>query len=256
MENHEKFSLLVSGCIRRLPFAIPTDVLNIVNYYAWPVSTRSMNHIAATHLVGQIINDFIIDARNKCTNFQNDINRNINDEFNILKYIYVKGGALRDCHLLRNIKDIDIVVDIHQLTKLHLSHLQKYHKDGNIDNNCPFWQHFLNKFSFFKLKNNSGIIDRKITKYKRRGKRIYRKNIEPFNKIVARLFRYEDYIIRSDYLFNVKFIVEKILKQSKKYKDNINTTTQWYDRNYVVVINDVHYKGMYVTLTANVNGLV
>ena len=256
LENHEKFELLVSGYIRLLPFLIPTDILNIINYYALPLPKRSMNHIAATHFVAKIINDWVTDAMEKCENFQEaSVNSNNNnnkmhthdDEFNMLKYIYVKGGALRDCHLLRNIKDIDIVVDIHQLTKLHLSHLQKYHNDGNVDSNCPFWKHFLNKFHYYGfLYSYGGIINRRIQRYTRGRRTRITKEILPNNKIAAKLFRYEDFIVRSDYLFNVKFIVETVLQRAPKYRYNIRSSTQWYDRNYVVTIKDVHYKGMCV----------
>ena len=239
LENSEKFSLLFDGYMRLLSNSfengkyIGADIQKMIYYYAWPISIKSMNCIASTHLLGNIINDFLNDESNKCES---------NDTNFFLQCIYVKGGALRDSLLLRDIKDVDMGIDIHQLSKLYLKHLQLYHSDmeKNKSTKCVFWRHYLNKFNRRHISDNErersrDAFVRKIftrSQYMSYGYMQWRNSLENFargamrgvekdKKLAALLYNYEQYTSHSDYLLDIDFLVYKILKESDEYGDDI-----------------------------------
>ena len=215
--DNEMFSLLVDGYFRMQALNIPNDIQSVISQFACPLSDRSMAQIAGTHLIARLIVDFMNDPSNQCEhlNYQNKntmptTNNNnkvhIDDEINILKHIYIRGGALRDCYLLRDINDVDISVDIHEVTKLYLAHLKKYH---TYTSKCKNTYNFNSKCIFFRL-------------YLKKMRQV--RTVEPgstfgYNNIVYStddsdfddILNFEDYIGSCDYIINSRFIVENIL---------------------------------------------
>jgi len=66
----------------------------------------------------------------------------------LLDHVIIVGGFCRDVLLGRAVNDIDIVINLRELTKLQTNHLKKYHsthKEQDMDCRCVYWQRFLNK---------------------------------------------------------------------------------------------------------------
>eukprot|EP01083_Nonionella_stella_P199163 730533_1 len=101
LEENEKIIFLISGYIRELHTSlssqVPEDINKTIVSYSWTISKHSMQRIAAAHLISSTINEYMNNQENTCE-------ASSNNDLDILKYIYVRGGALRDCHLLRKKK--------------------------------------------------------------------------------------------------------------------------------------------------------
>jgi len=68
----------------------------------------------------------------------------------LLDHVIIVGGFCRDILLNRPVNDIDIVINLRELTKLQTNHLKKYHsKSSEQDMNCRcvYWQRYLNKLN-------------------------------------------------------------------------------------------------------------
>lgn len=66
----------------------------------------------------------------------------------LLDHVIIVGGFCRDILLNRAVNDIDIVINLRELTKLQTNHLKKYHSKSNeqdINCRCVYWQRYLNK---------------------------------------------------------------------------------------------------------------
>eukprot|EP01084_Bolivina_argentea_P302391 521939_1 len=98
--------------------------------------------IATAHLLSRIIYEFFQNPQNSCDIGTIDIHA-------ILDNILILGGAPRDYLLQRDINDIDIHVNIRELTKIQKLHLKKYHSNVHIDevndSKCILWRLYLNK---------------------------------------------------------------------------------------------------------------
>eukprot|EP01084_Bolivina_argentea_P300098 517358_1 len=143
----DRLEYLVYGYINDMGnMLICNDIIYMIHMYCsitWILPEYSMKCIAATHLVASRIYQYLNDERNRCE-FNHELSKDV------LKYIYVRGGAPRDCCLLRKIKDIDVVVDINTLNKKYLHHLKTYHSNFDHVNktNCIFYRHYLNQFDW------------------------------------------------------------------------------------------------------------
>eukprot|EP01084_Bolivina_argentea_P300097 517357_1 len=140
----DRLEYLVYGYINDMGnMLICNDIIYMIHMYCsitWILPEYSMKCIAATHLVASRIYQYLNDERNRCE-FNHELSKDV------LKYIYVRGGAPRDCCLLRKIKDIDVVVDINTLNKKYLHHLKTYHTNSsNMHTSCAFYRHYLNQF--------------------------------------------------------------------------------------------------------------
>eukprot|EP01084_Bolivina_argentea_P086339 156054_1 len=204
--------LLTYGYIRNENISkIPQEIAQIINLFSSNITSHSMNLIAATHLFASVINDFMNHSDNKC-----EFVNNSHDELNILSHIFVRGGACRDSLLSRNIKDIDIVVNIHELSQAYLYHLQKYH--SNIKNQsknckCIFWRHYLNKYKRKKK-------DKQNKKFPIH--HFYGAHPEDIkDKNVIKILEFEQLIVDCNYLLNAKFIA-KIIDKNMKFKNKIS----------------------------------
>eukprot|EP01084_Bolivina_argentea_P266594 452200_1 len=139
-----------------MQLSICNDIISIIRLYIAYCSLLpeySMKCIAATHLVASKIYQYLNYKPNRCE-FNDELSKDL------LKYIYVRGGAARDCCLLRKIKDINIVIDINTLNKRYLHHLKTYHSSFHRANtNCIFYRHYLNQFH---LKSRGTKIHNKV----------------------------------------------------------------------------------------------
>ena len=217
-ENNEKFQLFLSGYFRMQQIALPNDIINIIGYFSRPISDRSKNCIGATHFLTNVIHSYMNDPENACEYCTNGDN-----QLNILNFIFIRGGALRDCFLLRTIKDIDLVIDIYGLNRAFLKHLQTYHdvyndkkaQAGASDNNiamqtkinskCIFWRHYTKKFSICDQKmhvtHHNTLSDHLPINHSDD----YRINTAN-NQLFDKLFGWEDYIVHCNYVLNSKFM--------------------------------------------------
>eukprot|EP01084_Bolivina_argentea_P136818 240971_1 len=145
-EENEERELLVSGLCRNIiPQQIHYNIFKtlIITYLRpFTSSYKTPRAIASTKFVTEIIDNF--QRKNKCPFVDNDIN-----EINLLDYIYIHGGSLRDIMLNRNINDIDIVIDINKLTKQYYYHLKTYHykiEQQSINCQCYLWQRYIKMY--------------------------------------------------------------------------------------------------------------
>jgi len=68
----------------------------------------------------------------------------------LLDHVIIVGGFCRDILLKRPVNDIDIVINLRELTKLQTNHLKKYHSkssEQDINCRCVYWQRYLNKLN-------------------------------------------------------------------------------------------------------------
>eukprot|EP01084_Bolivina_argentea_P058880 107475_1 len=246
LEENEKIIFLISGYIRELHTSlssqVPEDINKTIVSYSWTISKHSMQRIAAAHLISSTINEYMNNQENTCE-------ASSNNDLDILKYIYVRGGALRDCYLLRKIKDIDMVVNIHELSKEYLKHLKKYHSDANIDEDvknpekckCIFYRRYLNKY---RESNKRNDIHDKLRHTWLPNKRKISKghSFSTNDEGVDKILNFESYIVNSDYLMNTRFIIN-ILYHSKLYSRNIKINSKYYGHHWVVKIKHYDYQG-------------
>eukprot|EP01083_Nonionella_stella_P083515 230990_1 len=146
-EPSELLHLLLSGYIRkqRQNIFITNDIISIIQKQMWMIPAKATQSIHDTYSMAFILNQYLNDPQNKCP-----YSKDQRDDFNILKYIYIRGGTLRDCCLMREINDIDIVLDAHALSVQFLYHLKQYHSHPShqsVDDKCIFWRHYLHKFN-------------------------------------------------------------------------------------------------------------
>ena len=225
-ENNEKFELFLSGYFRMQEILLPNDVINIIGYFSRPISDRSKNYIGATHFLTNVIYSFMTDPENVCEYCTND------DQLNILDFIFIRGGALRDCVLLREIKDIDLAIDIYGLNRAFLKHLEKYHDVYNDKNTsdiemetkfkskCIFWRHYTKKFSLcdkFMYVSHRNTLSDHLPRKKTDDYSYDRTNNQ---LLFEKLFGWEDYIVHCNYILNSKFILFEILEPLFKYYSN------------------------------------
>eukprot|EP00484_Ammonia_sp_Unknown_P001180 CAMPEP_0197022172 /NCGR_PEP_ID=MMETSP1384-20130603/3067_1 /TAXON_ID=29189 /ORGANISM="Ammonia sp." /LENGTH=547 /DNA_ID=CAMNT_0042450153 /DNA_START=33 /DNA_END=1676 /DNA_ORIENTATION=+ len=240
----ERIILLLGGYIRELPtLKIPASIHETIRLYSWEIPAHSMQCIAATHLLATKINDYMKSAERVCP-FSG------NHDLNILDYIYVRGGALRDSYLLRKMSDIDLVVNIHELCKQYERHLVTYHsKKGEqqaADCQCLFWQHYLNKHRSLsennlhsKLKKTWFTNQRKKEK-KKGSSRSYTTNNEQVDKILD----FENYVVNCDYLLNARFVMN-ILYHSE-LRPQLKITCKYFGHHWLCVLKSSEYHGMKV----------
>ena len=146
LTNREKFCLLVDGYWRTSgEKMVDHDAIGLIKDYCHNgLPFESLAHISIVNVLATMIYDFMNDEKNKCefSNFS---------DFNLLNYIYIKGGMLRDLYLLNNINDIDITIDIYQVTRHFKRHLKKYHSNHNWEEDtnikCILWRRCLNMFN-------------------------------------------------------------------------------------------------------------
>ena len=65
-----------------------------------------------------------------------------------LDHVIVVGGFCRDILLNRKINDIDIIINLRELTKLQTNHLKKYHskrENQGRDIKCAYWSRYMAK---------------------------------------------------------------------------------------------------------------
>ena len=226
---------MVHGYVHRFKINTPNDIIEIIRVYSWNISSRSMSCIAATHLIASVINEYFNDTNNKCE-FSTD------NDLNILKYIYIRGGALRDSYLLREIKDIDLVINIQQLSKKYLFHLKTYHskiEQQNENCKCIFWRHYLNKFETDLNEKNNDIFTRNNEEKK---SDIDEDDIDEDD--VDKILKYEKYIVNCTYLLNSKFITNEILSKSPKINKNIIVESRYFGYHWFIRINNYNYNGL------------
>ncbi len=245
LEENEKILLLIDGYIRELILSakVPIDINKTIRSYTSSISQHSMARIASTHLIANTINEFMNEPENLCESSSNT-------DLNILKYIYVRGGALRDSYLLRKINDIDLVINIHEISKQYLNHLRKYHSHSDIDDDlkhsenckCIFYRRYLNKYRNVDDRNN---IHRKL-------RRTWLPNTNTIGKGHSfstndedgdKVLNFESYIVNSDYLINSRFIIN-ILYHSKLYSRNIQIMSKYYGHHWVVKLKSCNYNGL------------
>eukprot|EP01084_Bolivina_argentea_P263811 446653_1 len=199
--------ILVQGYVRNENIS-SEDIIHIIYLFALNIKSRSMTLIAATHLFASTIYNFVNTEQNKCEFVQNE-----EDRLNILQYIFVRGGMCRDLLLNQDIKDIDIVVNIHELSKEYLSHLTTFHSKKEQQNEkcqCIFWRHYLNKY---KHTEYDPMKDGQIKWFLPSVK----------DKDFKKLFTFEKIIQRSEYLLNAKFI-KSIVFGTNPFKNAYNDT--------------------------------
>ena len=226
--NSDTFFAVIDGFFRRVEkschVTIPRDIKQIIKFFAWPVSQQSRKNIVATDLIATLIQNYINDNKNKCPCLAND-------ELNILKHIYLRGNFLNEQYLLKHTdcNNIDIIIDVDQLSTVFLNHLTKYHsKNGNVNNKdgcsqCFLWQKYLNKYNDKVNKNNKSSILQK------------RKKERNFDKI----WDFEQYIECCNYIINGDFIVnEMILSQLKRNKYDY----KYIGNNHRIRIDNIKYK--------------
>eukprot|EP01083_Nonionella_stella_P151604 484618_1 len=148
LEPKERLSYLVSGYIREciIDSIVPIDILGIIHSNCCILPDKSSQIIAITHSITSAIHDYLNLPQNKCPFSESE-------DMNILQHIYIRGGALRDCCLLRTINDVDIVLDSNSLSKQYVQHLTTYHSSPHSDTpavkiqhrKCIFYRHYMNK---------------------------------------------------------------------------------------------------------------
>eukprot|EP01084_Bolivina_argentea_P166579 289169_1 len=217
LEPRERLSYLIDGYFRDciVDSIIPIDITKIIHLNLCILPGKSSRIVSITHSIVSAINDYLTLPENKCP-FAND--------FNILDHIYIRGGALRDCYLLRDINDVDIVLDSHTLSKLYLLHLTTYHSTANTNNQlihkkCIFYRRYMNKFD-----TTHPYVYHNYQSY-----------MEPFhvpsgsNKIT----RFLADIANSNWMINTRFLIDILAKEkqfNEKYKYRIirkHRTIHW-----------------------------
>ena len=244
LTNRDKFCLLIDGFWRSSGAArVDNDSITLIKEYCFDgLSFKSYKYISTVNLLIKTINDFMNDRENKCefSNF---------DDFNLLNYIYIKGGMLRDIYLLNEINDIDITVDIYSLTRDFKKHLKKYH--GNIKNfspsralhnhtKCILWRQYLNIFNrdnYDRNKNSHDILTHyfttkpkaatKIERKKKKKKEVKKDKHKHQDKnstkqpiprdLESTQLYFEKYLCHCKYIINTHFIVYRILIKSRQF---------------------------------------
>jgi len=107
-------------------------------------SKRAMNTVA---LLTDSFKKYL-DA-NKCECIPKENSEEL-DQFSseLLDHVIVVGGFCRDILLNRKINDIDIIINLRELTKLQTNHLKKYHNrrdQQSRDCKCVYWKRYLTK---------------------------------------------------------------------------------------------------------------
>ena len=222
--NLLRFRLLIDGYANELvnDHSTPDEILELIRIYAWNISDRSMACIAGTHCIASIISEYFNAECNKCEYAPDN---DLNDE--ILKYIYVRGGALRDCYLLKEINDIDIVINIKQLSIKYLSHLKEYHSNPwqqSKDCKCIFWRLYTNKYDKQHDDDDCEIFqDEEFWKD---------------SNDVDKILKFEQHIINCNYLLNSRFITKEILEKSEKLRKCMIVESRYNGYHWYIKLNN------------------
>ncbi len=220
MDNNDKIAYLICGYC---PYELPADIHEAIRKYSWYQDGEySLRCIETTHCLAQYIDQYINSEENKCP-YSN------NEDFDLLEHVYIRGGAIRDCYLLREINDIDLAIDSHDLSKRFMDHLIKYHYTVEQQQNCKciYWRRYMKKFEKECLTDE--IFRWQQCQYDR----------HEVNKILT----LQRYFVMSEFLLNARFIIDILQKNpnievASRYHGEhwvikYEGKTKWYDDNYV-----------------------
>eukprot|EP01083_Nonionella_stella_P038099 103766_1 len=185
------------------------------NSYIQQLSHDTKKYIAMTHFFASIWMNFFNDHGNKCEYMKSE-----EDGFNILDYVLIRGGCCRNIVWNKtNINDVDTFINCGELTKLHLSHLNKYHSTKNTQQNskCILWLLYAKKFedATTAKEKKEDFEDDKVG-----------------NKISF-----------SSYMLNTRFLIN-ILENNDKLQNKIDVYQYGRFASWnITVIDNVHYAG-------------
>eukprot|EP01083_Nonionella_stella_P146189 459429_1 len=204
LEENEKLLFLLDAYLNQMHnhHGIQTspDIQEVIRRYVWPVPLFSLQCIAGTHYLARTIHQSMNSEANRCEYSDNT-------DLNILEYIFIRGGALRDCHLLRQIRDIDLIVNIYELSRAFLQHLTKYHRHhtSKLDSKCIFWRRYLNKFVDKPLQDECPYMNYDHCDAQQR------------TLDVRQIAHFEHHIVTCDYLLNSRFIVDLLRENNSVF---------------------------------------
>mmetsp|Transcript_72552 Transcript_72552/g.115768 ORF Transcript_72552/g.115768 Transcript_72552/m.115768 type:complete len:669 (+) Transcript_72552:25-2031(+) len=237
-DKSDEILLLLHGYIREVQMnessiaVIPDAIRETIRLYSWFIPPYSLQCIAATYKLAHEINEYMNSAENKC-----EFSGNL--DLNILEYIFVRGGALRDMVLLRKMKDVDLVINIHELNLKYLQHLQTYHASKEQQDEskvkCVFWRHYLNKFKTDGEKNND------FNDYARN----FRKSPPDYNsdnEKADKIMQFEHYIEDADYVLNARFVINVIYNRHERRNDfRFQNISQPYFHHWLCVLRGSYH---------------
>eukprot|EP01084_Bolivina_argentea_P267529 454140_1 len=217
---------------------IADDIIEIIHMYSKTLPEYSIKCMAATHLLAFTINEYLTDKHNTCE-FSDELTKDV------LKYIYVRGGALRDCCLTRKIKDIDIMVDVNTLSKKYLHHLKTYHSNL-LHTKCIFYRHYQNQFKDHENMDISSELSHSRYKFRTIGTStdFNAYNVDAFisEPDARKIYNYAARISNCDWVMNTRFFLDIILKSN--LQDNIHFECR--QTNWFLILKHFYYHNIYL----------
>jgi len=223
--NAFELEILVHGYMNRLrqlsSRPMPTEIQEMVCLYCWRIGSASRNAIAATHLIASIIDEFMKRPEHRCECMPPDEMQD-GVALDLLQYIFIRGGACRDSLLLREINDVDLVVNSHELAQQYLLHLSRYHATAEHQADsvrCFLWQHYLNRF-------------------KKSARATHRTPGNHNSKTVDKLVQFESLLVHSNYVLNSKFVCDIIERSDRLKPHEREVSIRYFGHHHHMVLQD------------------